>query len=209
MKGKQIIRVGAGRTANVRSAPLSWGARRCRRARTRPAIVKSAERCSKKCLARAASRRTTMPRTRRHSSRIGVTRRDARRGPCRDRRVAPGFWGSSRSGVLRTAAENDLVAVHFTARGTNTGSGNGLAGDRRERRGRRDNDLSRRRWPDRRGMDLHQFHRGLSARARRAVRSRGSRGRASFRRAIYGIDELILVRTAGIRTRTPLSGRRF
>lgn len=28
--------------------------------------------------------------------------------------------------VLRMAAENDLVAVHFTARGTNTGSGNGL-----------------------------------------------------------------------------------
>ena len=28
--------------------------------------------------------------------------------------------------VLRIAAENDLVAVHFTARGTNSGSGNGL-----------------------------------------------------------------------------------
>jgi len=28
--------------------------------------------------------------------------------------------------VLRMVAENDLVAVHFTARGTNSGSGNGL-----------------------------------------------------------------------------------
>jgi hypothetical protein len=70
--------------------------------------------------------------------------------------------------VLQMVAENDLVAVHFTARGTNTGSGNGLPATGASVEAGGNNDLSPRRRPDSRGVELHQFCRSLSARARRA-----------------------------------------